>query len=110
MISGLTITSEYGDSLSLSMPRAGDGYLVKEIEGLDPVPVAIVSSPISTIDGEVYQASKREQRNIVLHIKLDKNYAATTITQRKNRLYSLAMGKQLLTLVFETEEHGDVSI
>lgn len=110
MITELTIQTEYGDSLTFSMPGSSDGYLVKEIEGLDPVPVAIVSSSVSTIDGEIYQASKREKRNIILTIKYDLNYAQTSIDERRRRLYSLFGGRQNLTLLFTTTEYGVVKI
>lgn len=110
MITELTITPEYGDSLTLSVPGPSDGYLVKEIEGLDPVPVAMASEVVASMAGEIYQASRLEKRNIVIKIDFDLNYASTTVEQRRNRLYLLGLGKQLLTLTFTSDDLGEVMI
>lgn len=110
MITELTITPEYGDSLTLSVPGPSDGYLVKEIEGLDPVPVGMVTETLPTREGGVYQSSRLDLRNIVLKIKLDTNYAARSISSRKQDLYALSLGKQELTLSFVSSVFGSVSI
>ena len=110
MLKGLSITTVSGDSLSLPIPSGSDGYLVTEIEGLDPVPVAHASSTYAQLDGERYHASRREKRNIVLHIKLRKNWWSTTIDYRRNRLYSLFVPDQELELIFDTHLHGLLSI
>ena len=110
MLKGLSISALSGDSLSLPIPSGGDGYLVTEIEGLDPVPVALVSSTYAQSDGERYHSSRREKRNIVLHIKLRKNWWSTTIDYRRNRLYSIFVPDQELELIFDTHLHGLLSI
>lgn len=110
MITELIITSEYGDSLTLSVPGPSDGYLVKEIEGLDPVPVALVSDRVATLEGETYQSSKLDKRNIILKIKLSQNYAGSSVEARRNRLTSLGLGKQELSMIFTSVELGQVSI
>lgn len=106
MLTELSISNSAGDSLSLPIPSGSDGYLVTEIEGLDPVPVAHATSTYAQLDGERYHASRREKRNIILHIKLKKNWWATTISYRRNRLYSLFVPKTEITLVFDTAETG----
>ena len=110
MLKGLSISALSGDSLSLPIPSGGDGYLVTEIEGLDPVPVALVSSTYAQLDGERYHSSRREKRNIVLHIKLQKNWWTTTVDTRRNRLYSLFVPNHEVLLTFDTPLHGLLSI
>ena len=110
MLKGLSISALSGDSLSLPIPSGGDGYLVTEIEGLDPVPVALVSSTYAQLDGERYHASRREKRNIVLHIKLQKNWWTTTVDTRRNRLYSLFVPNHEILLTFDTPLHGFLAI
>lgn len=110
MLKGLSISALSGDSLSLPIPSGGDGYLVTEIEGLDPVPVALVSSTYAQLDGERYHSSRREKRNIVLHIKLQKNWWTTTVDTRRNRLYSLFVPNHEVLLTFDTPLHGFLAI
>lgn len=110
MLTELSISTPTGDSLSLPIPSGSDGYLVTEIEGLDPVPVTMASSPYALLDGEYYHESRREKRNIILHIKLRKNYWSTTIDYRRNRLYSIFVPKQEITLIFNTPQNGNVTI
>lgn len=110
MITELTITPEYGDSLTLSVPGPTDGYLVKEIEGLDPVPVSLASTTVASMEGEVYQSSRLEKRNIVLKIKLITNYAASSISARRNYLTSLFLAKKSVVLGFDRVDGEYVTI
>ena len=109
MIDGLTIQPRYGEPLTFSLPAGNDGYLIKNIEGLGPVPVVLASSTQALMDGEVFQGSRREKRNIVLHIKLDQNYSASSIESRRNRLTALAAGGEL-EMVFSLQDRPNVDI
>ena len=110
MITELSIFNVYGDSMSFPIPSGGDGYLIKDIKGLDPVPVSLVSTPQANLPGERFQASKREKRNIVLTIEIQKGYAGVSVEDRRRALYSLMIPETPLTLFFETTHFGQVSI
>lgn len=110
MLNGLTIRPMYGNPMNFSLPDASDGYLVKDIEGLGPVPVTLASSTQALRDGEVHQGSRREKRNIVLHIKLDLNYAGSSIESRRTRLLNLLTSQGSLDLDFDVSDGRQLTI
>src|SRR5690606_37286196 len=110
MITELTITREYGDSLTRLVPGPTDGYLDEEIEGLHPGTVSVASTTVTSMEGEVYQSSRLEKRNIVLKIKLLPNYAASSMSARRNYLTSLFLAKKSVVLGFDREDGEYVTI
>jgi hypothetical protein len=50
------------------------GYIVQEVEGLDPVKATLVSSSFANMDGEQFHSARREARNIVLKVGLEPDY------------------------------------
>ena len=110
MITGLTIHTKYVDPLFLSMPGGGEGYLVRSIDGLGPVPITLSSTPLAQLDKEILQGNRRERRTIILSVKLDQNWGLSSIESRRKRLYSLAVRKNPLTMEFATTDKGPVLI
>lgn len=110
MLYKVEISTEQGATLELPLKDQSNGYLVKDIQGLDPVKATIVSSSFALIDGEQYQSSRRESRNILLKLGLEANYTTNTVRELKARLYSFLMPKSRVLLRFFVEDEPTVEI
>jgi hypothetical protein len=78
------VTNTQGQTLVLPLEAYNDGYLLSEIEGLDPVKATLVSSSFANLDGEQQQSARREARNIVLHLDLLMGYGIPISALRRN--------------------------
>ena len=93
-----------GDLLEFTMFDDETGYVVKEIEGLDPVAATISSSDYAQQAGGVYQSSHREKRNIVIHLGLDPDFSSETVQQLRKGLYPYFMPGQEVSLKFTNDD------
>lgn len=94
MLNKIEIMNNQGDTLVLPLQDVVEGYVVQDIEGLDPVPAVIVTSGFAQQDGEQYQSSRRSKRNIVLTLGLEAAlYARGTVKDLRNNLYRWLMPK-----------------
>lgn len=100
MLTKVEVLNIQGQVLELPMFDSSDGYLIKEIEGLDPVRATISSSPFGQLDGSQYHASRRENRNIVMKLGLEPDFATETVQELRARLYAFLMPKSFVTLRF----------
>jgi tail protein len=89
-----------GMLLTLLLDDISNGYVVQDINGLDPVKATIVSAPFANLDGAQYQSSRRETRNIVLTIGLEPDYVTNTVRDLRTNLYSFFMPKTEVSLRF----------
>lgn len=87
-----------------------NGYLMQEIEGLDPVPANIVSTSFARLDGEQYQSARREKRNLIVKLGLEPDYTTQTVRQLRTNLYNFFMPRQQTHLRFFTEDFPTVDI
>lgn len=110
MLTKVEITTNQGTTLVLPLEDISDGYSVQEVEGLDPVKATIVASKFASIDGEEYQSSRRESRNIVLKLGLEPNYIVGSIGQLRKKLYGFLMPKSRVRMRFFTEGEPTVDI
>lgn len=110
MISTLVIQNQKGEELTLTLEDPENGYLVTGIDGLDPVPANIVSSSFGGQDGEQFQNSYREKRNIILKLAYEPDYANTTVAALRSQLYNFFMTKSNVTLFFHLEGGGQRKI
>lgn len=78
-------------------------YYIKDIEGLDPVKAEITESSFGTIDGTMYQSSRRGPRNPVLTIGYNPDYGVNTIGALRQNIYNKIMPKVPVTLKFHTD-------
>lgn len=104
MLNKVVIITTQGTTLELFLQDQSNGYLIKDIEGLDPVKATIVSSSFALMDGDQYQSSRRESRNILLKLGLEADYVTETIRELKARLYSFLMPKSEVLLRFYMDE------
>ena len=110
MIERIEIRTSRGAIISIPVTNNEAGYIVRKIEGLDPVPAALVSSSFAQMDGQEYQSSRRETRNIKLELGLEPNYLDATIRQLRNRLYKYFMPETELQLTLYVSDGLQVSI
>jgi hypothetical protein len=111
MISIVEARSRRGDLLSLPMEDDSSGLRVAKIEGLDPVKATLVSSSFANSDGEAYQSSRRETRNIKINIELDPtSESGDTVRDLRKKLYRFFMPESEVKLTFILEEGLDVDI
>lgn len=111
MITRVEIYTAQGGQLVLPFDDVTSGYIVKEIEGLDPVKATIVSSSFGLIDGSQYQNSRRENRNILLKLGLSPDFVSTSVSSLRSNLYQYLMPKSAVTLRFfvDNVQFADVS-
>lgn len=77
-----------GMLLSLPLDDYSNGYVVEDILGIDPVKATITSSTFANLAGSQFQSSRRESRNIILKLKIEPNYAITSVWDLRMNLYS----------------------
>lgn len=113
-ITRVEVRNPQGEILTLVLDNSENGYEVRGIDGLDPVPATIVSSSFADEDGEQYQTAHREKRNIVFKLGYDPDYATTNVRALRSNLYRYFMPKAKVHLRFFSDElppvdiHGDV--
>lgn len=110
MLNKLEARTDQGVLLSLPLDDISGGYLVQSIEGLDPVPANIVSSSFARLDGEQYQSSRREKRNVILRLGLEPDYSTMTVRQLRDNLYNWFMPPRNSNLRFYTDDMPTVDI
>ena len=79
--------------MSLPLDDDSSGFRVVDVEGLGPVKATLVSSSFAGIDGEQYQHSKREPRNLKLKLELDPEADVGTVYDLRQHLYEFFMPK-----------------
>jgi tail protein len=100
-IDKVEVTNLRGDLLTLTLGDTSNGYLVKEIVGLDPVKASVVTSRFATRDGEQYQSSSRGTRNIIISLGYQPDFSIDqTVRQLRTALYPFFMTKTMVTLTF----------
>lgn len=110
-IDKVEVTNSRGDLLTLTLADISNGYIVEEITGLDPVKASIVSSNFATMDGQQYQASSRDVRNITIKLGYAPNYSIDqTIRDLRTQLYDYFMPDEEVSLAFYMEDGVTASI
>ena len=100
MLTLVEVRTSHGDLLGMPLGDVSNGFSVEEIEGLDPVKATLVSSSFAKMDGEQYQSSRRETRNIKLKLGLEPDYLTNSVRDLRKRLYLFFMPKSLVNLKF----------
>lgn len=110
MLTRVDVSTPQGDLLSFQLDDDTSGYLIQEIEGLDPVKATLTSSSFAGMDGAQYQSARLETRNIIISVSLDPNPLTDTVRGLRNRLYAFFMPKAKVDLTFHDDEGPTVSI
>lgn len=110
MLNTVEVVATNGMALSLPLGDISNGYMVQDISGLDPVPANIVSSGFARLDGEQYQSSRREKRNIVFQIGLEPDYVTSSVMELRTNLYNFFRPKSEITLRFYVDGYSLIEI
>ncbi len=87
MLTKVEVINQLGDNLAIPLGGVHAGYIIDSIDGLDPVKATLSSSPRALLAGEVFQASRREKRNLILNLDLEPDYVTTTVEGLRQSLY-----------------------
>lgn len=110
MLNLLEVRTDQGTMLSLPLEDLSSGYLIKDIQGLDPVAASIVYSSMAAQDDEQEQSTKREKRNIQLKLGYEPNYVDSSIRTLRDKLYGFFMPKTQVRLRFYFDDMPPVEI
>lgn len=105
MITTVEATNIRGEQLPFVLDDVSGGYAVEEIEGLDPVNAVLVSSGFAQLNGEYFQSSRRDPRDIKLKLSLEPDYVTDTVSALRKRLYRHFMPESPVGLRF-TDSDG----
>lgn len=104
MLTRVEVTNPQGATLAIPFGESVEGYFALPFDGLDPVKANLVSSSFAEQDGEQYQSSRRDKRNIVMPIGYDRGPRTGSIRDLRNRLYQFLMPKSEVRLRFYDDE------
>jgi hypothetical protein len=93
MLTMVTIQNPQGNTLQLPLMDFSGGYVVKDIQGLDPAKATLTSSSFAQLDGGQFQNSRREPRNITMKLGFLPDYTITTVSDLRQNLYKFLMPK-----------------
>jgi hypothetical protein len=110
MLNMVEVRTSQGGLLSLPLEDPSLGFVVQDIQGLDPVKATIVSSSFAQQDGAQYQSSRREFRNILLKLGLYPDYTVDEVSDLRKRLYAFFMPKTEAKFTFYTSDGLNVDI
>jgi hypothetical protein len=110
MLTTVEARSPKGDVIIFPLEDDSSGFRVAKIEGLGPVKANLVSSGFANSDGEQYQSSRREARNIKISLELDPFSEVETVRSLRNKLYRVFMTESEVKLSFVLEGGPTVDI
>lgn len=110
MLTKVEARNDRGLLLSLPLMDISEGFIIQDIEGLDPVKATLVSSSFANLDGEQYQSSRREKRNMLFTLGLEPDYVTQTIKALRTRLYGHFMPKSNVDFRFFSDDFPTVDI
>lgn len=110
MLTEVEVRTRQGDLLNLPLEDIDSGLIVQQIEGLDPVKATLVSSSFAQIDGEQYQSSRRETRNIKIQLGLEPNPLEDSVRGLRRQLYGFFMPETETNLRFIMDDGLNVDI
>lgn len=89
-----------GTVLELVFDDITDGFVLEDVDGLDPVDATISSSDFAQQDGAEFQSARRVPRNLLVKIGLEPQDSTQTVRGLRRTLYSFFMPKRNVTLRF----------
>lgn len=114
MIQTLRAYSSWASAVELPLDPLGraetDLVHIRNIEGLGPVNAAINTTPLGSLDGNIFVGSSVASRNIVLTLAPNPDWSTWTYEKLRQLIYTYFMPKKMVRLVFETDEFSPVEI
>lgn len=100
----VSIQNGMGETLHLPLHSYANGFLVKDISGLDPVGASLISTTVARLDGAQFQSSRRETRNVVLTLGLEPDYTVhDDVGSLRRILYNYVMPETEVLLTFHMD-------
>jgi Siphovirus-type tail component, C-terminal domain len=93
-----------GGTLSLPLSDTSGGYVLRDIEGLDPVTATITSQSNAQTDGVQIQSARRDSRNITMKIGFKPDYVNTSVKSLRSNLYDYFLPKSIVGISFFDDE------
>lgn len=110
MLSRVRFIRVDGEELVVSLRDATSGYSVLDIEGLDPVPAQLASSPFAQRNGSHFHSSRREARDIKFTLGLEASPLVGTVRHLRTKLYEYLMPGSNIRMRFITMDGGSYDI
>jgi Phage tail protein len=104
VLTQVDVTNPRSDTLALSLLDASNGYVVKDIQGLDPVNAALTTSSMAQRDGAQDQNARRDTRNVTIKLGLEPDYLVSTVDSLRTALYNWFMSKSLVDMAFYKDD------
>lgn len=104
MLNKVEIRTSQGDLLSLPLGDISNGFVVKDIQGLDPAKATIVTSSFAGMDGSQYHHSRVEMRNILMKLGFLPDYSTTSVRDLRLQAYKFFMPKSEISLRFYMDD------
>ena len=98
MLTKMEVRNSAAALLTLPFMDISGGYVLKNIDGLDPVKATIVTSSYATRDGVEYETAHRDARNLIVHLGIEPDFAATDVPTLRNALSKWFMTKRKVEL------------
>lgn len=98
MITKIECTNAAGTVLTLLLDDYTNGYVLEDVDGLDPVKATINRSKFAKKAGSQFQSSQREDRNLVVKIGLEPDYIMNSVRSLRWALYNYFMPDSLVKL------------
>lgn len=109
MLEKVEVITKTGEVLELPIASAPGGYVVKNVDGLDPTKAIFASTVIASMDGEEYQAGRGEKRTIPIQLGYSLSHPESVRARRVN-LYKYLMPKTDVMLRFHMTDFPLVEI
>lgn len=109
MLQKVEVITKTGAVLELPIASSPGGYVVKNVDGLDPTKATFASTIIASMDGEEYQAGRGEKRTIPIQLGYSLSHPDSVRARRVN-LYKYLMPKTDVTLRFHMTDFPLVEI
>jgi Siphovirus-type tail component, C-terminal domain len=100
MLTMISVENIRDGVLQLPLMDVSGGYIVRDIQGLDPVKATLTSSQLAQMDGAQPQNARREARNILMKLGLEPDYVSTSVAGLRSGLYDYFMPKSAVTVGF----------
>lgn len=110
MLTQVEVRNAAGALLTLVLDDIADGYVLKDIDGLDPVKATITSSSFANLDGVQFQNAVQEARHLIIKLGLEPDFVTTTSRSLRNNLYKWFMTKALVNMRFFDSEGPTVEV
>jgi hypothetical protein len=110
MLTRVEVRTRQGTQINLPLEDVDNGYIVAEIEGLDPVKATYSSSTSANRHGERKHSSRREKRNMKLKLELEPDYENNTVKSLRENLYRFLIPNSEVTLRFHDSVGSYVDI